>query len=228
MNYSGRFLQWYASCAMVAVAMALSACASSGSSGAAGTTPELAGTHWVLTRIDGNAPLSGEPLNADFSADGRINGHSGCNSFSGPFIQTGATVQIGELLSTRRACVDADRQRQEGRMLAILQGSSTARLDHGQLNLRGNTGTLVFASGTVADSSYAYSRHVQFDCEGTGLMVHFDSGRADLTWNDGHDVLDQKPAASGLWYESPSSSLRGKGDLTWSQNGRTRVCRELK
>jgi heat shock protein HslJ len=143
---------------------------------------------WVVTRIDGSAPLRGATLRADFGVDGRVNGDSGCNSFSGPYIQTGNTVQIGEPLSTRRACVDNDRQRQETHLLAILQGATSARLEHGQLNLRGADGTLVLAPGStdVADTAYAYPKNVQFDCQGTGLSVRFETGQAHLTWRDTH------------------------------------------
>lgn len=73
------------------------------------------------------------------------------------------------------------------------------------------------------------SRRVQFDCEGTALAVQFTPGRAELTWSDGKDVLDQRPAASGIWYESTHNTLRGKGqEMAWTQDGRARSCRELK
>ncbi len=42
-------------------------------------------------------------------------------------------------------------------------------------------------------------------------------------------MLDQKPAASGFWYESPRNSVRGKQkDLTWKREGHTALnCREV-
>jgi membrane-bound inhibitor of C-type lysozyme len=89
---------------------------------------------------------------------------------------------------------------------------------------------LVVAACTTANGPNASSmRRVQFDCEGTGLTVQFQADRAELTWKDGKDTLDQKPAASGIWYESPRNALRGKGqDATWTREGLgSLACKEL-
>jgi heat shock protein HslJ len=136
---------------LATLALVLTACATgSGSPGRGWTTPDLAGTHWVVTSIDGKAPVRGPELVADFGADGRVSGDAGCNSFSGPYIQTGLKVSFGELLSTRRACVEADRQQQETRLLAIMQGETTVRLQSDRLSLRGKSGSLVL---TKSESS---------------------------------------------------------------------------
>jgi heat shock protein HslJ len=126
-----------------ALVLVLAGCATPpGSPGSGFTTPELAGTRWVITSIDGREP-SGPALTADFSNDGRVSGDAGCNSYSGPYIQNGRTVQFGELLSTRRACVDESRQRQETRLLNILQGSTTLQLSRSRLTVRSERGTIV-------------------------------------------------------------------------------------
>lgn len=123
--------------------LALAGCATpSGSPGNGFTIPELAGTRWVVTSIEGRAP-TGPALTADFSNDGRVSGDAGCNSYSGPYIQDGRKVQFGELLSTRRACVDTSRQRQEDRLLKILQGSTTLQLSRSRLTVRGEAGSVV-------------------------------------------------------------------------------------
>ena len=141
--------------AFAALGLLISACATQpGSPGRGWSTPELAGTRWVVTSIDDGAPLRGPELVADFGVDGRINGDAGCNHFSGPYIQTGLKVQFGELLSTRRACVDADLQQQENRILAVLRGETTVRLDRERLVLRGNAGTLVLVLSEPAAVGY--------------------------------------------------------------------------
>jgi heat shock protein HslJ len=128
---------------VVGVAVILASCmAPTGSPGNGFTTPELSGTRWVITSIDGRAP-AGPALTADFGNDGRVSGDAGCNSFSGPYIQTGRTVQFGELLSTRRACVDENRQRQETRLLNILQGKTTLQLSRNRLTVKGESGAIV-------------------------------------------------------------------------------------
>lgn len=133
----------YLSLFAASLVLGLAGCtALTGSPGSGFTTPELAGTRWVVTSIDGQAP-SGPALTADFSNDGRVSGDAGCNSFSGPFIQDGRKVQFGELLSTRRACVDEARQRQENRLLKILQGPTTLQLSRSRLTVRGKEGSVV-------------------------------------------------------------------------------------
>ena len=81
-----RFYWWYALYLpplALALSMMLTGCATSGN-GASAPMPELAGTRWTVTRIDGRAPVSGDAVTADFGVDGRINGNSSCNYFSGP------------------------------------------------------------------------------------------------------------------------------------------------
>jgi heat shock protein HslJ len=209
-------------------ALAFTGCATT--NGSSGAAPNLSGTRWIVTRIDGSTPLRNSNLHADFGVDGRVNGDSGCNSFSGPYIQKGSTVDIGELLSTRRACADADRQRQETRVLAILQDATSARLDHGQLSLRAPAGSLLLAPGSVTEVADTAYRRAQYDCEGSALTVQYDTGRAKLEWRDGQDILNQREAASGIWYESSHNTLRGKQqDLVWTRDGHgTRTCRELR
>lgn len=132
--------------ALLPVALALSACTTpSGTTGRA--PPELAGTQWLVVEIDGRRPLGGD-LTASFSVDGRISGDSGCNQFSGPYIQDGSTVRFGELLSTRRACVDTDRQQQESHMLRILDGDTVVRRERQELRVRGEHGVLVLSPQT--------------------------------------------------------------------------------
>jgi heat shock protein HslJ len=212
---------------LLALALVIAGCATPRESTV--PVPELAGTRWFVTRIDGRPPLRGMPLMADFTAEGRIAGDSGCNSFSGPYVQTGSTVQIGELLSTRRACVDSALQQQESHLLDILQGASMARLVGGQLQLRAEDGTLVLAPASVSDTSFVYPRRATYDCEGVSLSVLFEDGRASLTWPENRDVLQQQQAASGLRYESSRNSLSGKQELLWTADGAApRTCRELR
>lgn len=146
---------WWMGCLALGCLLVLAACATPpGSPGNGFTTPELAGTRWVITSIDGRAP-TGPALTADFGNDGRVSGDAGCNSYSGPFIQDGRSVQFGELLSTRRACVDAARQRQETRLLNILQGPTTLRLSRSsRLTVRGEEGYVVLTQSGPQVLSY--------------------------------------------------------------------------
>lgn len=57
-------------------------------------------------------------------------------------------------------------------------------------------------------------RRVTYSCElGSDITVVYSPGQARIEGaNGGGMVLPQKPSGSGFWYESPTHSLRGKGD----------------
>lgn len=128
-NYPDRFVRHSPGFALFPLCFLLAAgCASTSMS--RGPVPDLSGTRWTVVAVNGAAPLrtdGDERLSVEFGVDGRVSGNSGCNSFSGPYIRDEETLRIGELLSTRRACADAERQRQETRVLGILQGDNTLR-----------------------------------------------------------------------------------------------------
>jgi heat shock protein HslJ len=195
--------------------------------------PQLAGTQWTVTSIDGRDALREEQLTADFGVDGRVNGDSGCNHFSGPFIQTGDTVRFGELLSTRRACTEASRQRQEDRMLDILRGTTTARIVRDELRLRGSAGTITLVQAAriePASLASAPRRRVQYDCQGIPLTLEYGTTTVRTTWPDGTDVLELQRRSGDsdvIRYESEHSELRFGRDLVWGREGGSpRTCFE--
>ena len=56
---------------------------------------------------------------------------------------------------------------------------------------------------------------VTYGCDrGPDLTVVYAEGQASIIGSDGTAaiVLPQKPAASGVWYETATHSIRGKGD----------------
>jgi len=191
------------------------------------TVPELAGTRWTVTSIDGHDTARNTDLTADFSVDGRVTGDSGCNHFSGPFIQTGATVNFGELLSTRRDCSQSRDRRQEDRMLDIMHGATTVRLAHdGELSLRGSAGMMTFVHATATDSVAAVDsgtpRREKYDCQGVQLTVEYSSDNdvVRLTWPDGSDVLRRHPGdGSVIDYRSDLSEWRVDRDTLWGREG---------
>lgn len=143
-NYPDRFVRHSAGFALFPLCFLLAAgCGSTPVS--RDPVPDLGGSRWTVVSIDGSAPVRGdEPLSVEFGVDGRVSGNAGCNGYSGPYIREEATLRIGELLSTRRACADEDRQRQETRVLAILQGESELRRERDdRISLRGESGSLV-------------------------------------------------------------------------------------
>ncbi|MBO9544234.1 MliC family protein [Caulobacter sp.] len=58
-------------------------------------------------------------------------------------------------------------------------------------------------------------RSVTYACDrGPDLTVVYAEDTASIIGSDGSAavVLPQKPSASGVWYETPTHSIRGKGD----------------
>lgn len=103
---------------------------------------DVAGTVWAVTNFNNGQQAvvgvqSGTSLTVRFDADGRVSGSAGCNTFTGPFKQDGAAVQIGPLATTLKACAQPDGvMDQEVQFLAALQSATTIQLDGDRLTLR--------------------------------------------------------------------------------------------
>ena len=100
---------------LVLLSLALVASLVLGACGSAAATPTptfgpvvLDGTNWVLISYmtpDGTnytVPMSVSPT-AKFSG-GQFSGFAGCNTFTGPYTQSGETIAIGPLAGTKMAC----------------------------------------------------------------------------------------------------------------------------
>jgi heat shock protein HslJ len=87
-------------------------------------------TTWRLVGAQGDTPLP-----VTFSADGRITGFSGCNTFMGRYDVDDQTLSVGPLASTRRACATPELQTQEQRFLGDLQQVARLEVSGAQLIL---------------------------------------------------------------------------------------------
>lgn len=109
------------------------ACAKSSSSGdetatAAGSVSAasaLQGPRWRLVELEGQPSLPGggarEP-HLIFSRDSvdRVGGATGCNSMGGRYTAEGERIQFSDLFSTKMACIEEERMRQETRFVDAL------------------------------------------------------------------------------------------------------------
>jgi heat shock protein HslJ len=105
-----------------------------------GRNAPLAGTSWRLVELNGQ-PVAGETaLTLAFAAaEPLVSGFGGCNQFNGPYTQNGASLRIGPLLSTRRACVEPALNEQETAYFRALESTNRYSIEGGQLVLyRGN------------------------------------------------------------------------------------------
>lgn len=85
------------------------------------------------------SPVTGSELTAIFTPD-QVSGSAGCNAYSGGYTIDGATITIGPLASTKRACEDQAVSDQEQQFLTALQAATT-------FDQTGNTVTLKAAGG---------------------------------------------------------------------------------
>lgn len=113
----------------------------------AGGGETLEGTTWILTSMDGQAPVAGSTITAGFGADGRVSGSSGCNSYGASYEVSGSSLTIGQATSTLMACDEALMQ-QESAYLAALASTTGYTISGDQLTLRDASGAsrLVFAA----------------------------------------------------------------------------------
>ena len=93
---------------------------------------------WRLVGTQGNTPPK-----VTFSADGRITGSSGCNTFMGRYDVDDQALSVGPLASTRRACATSELQVQEQRFLQELQQVTRLEVNGALLTLVTRDGTRV-------------------------------------------------------------------------------------
>ena len=113
--------------------LGLIACAKSSSPGdetaaAAGSvsaSSALQGPRWRLVELEGQPSLPGggarEP-HLIFSRDSvdRVGGATGCNTMGGRYTAEGDRIRFSDLFSTKMACVEEERMRQETRFVGAL------------------------------------------------------------------------------------------------------------
>jgi heat shock protein HslJ len=108
--------------------LALAACMGPRVAGTGGEGEPLAGTRWTLSQLNGQAPVRGlgdaTPTLEFAAGEPRASGNGGCNQFSGPYTQDGASLRFGPLVSTRRACADEAANRQETAYLRALESTT--------------------------------------------------------------------------------------------------------
>lgn len=97
------------------------------------TNPAFLG-EWRVRSIAGQPVARGTNVTVNF-ADQRVSGNTGCNSFSGGYRFTRGTLNIGPLMTTKRACVGRPGNLQEQNLLGLLGRPLTLRLDRALTNL---------------------------------------------------------------------------------------------
>ncbi len=101
----------------------------------------LTGTYWKAVLINETStfvPAGQREIHMVLQGDGLARGHSGCNTFRGPFTSEDNAISFGGLASTRMAC--AEGMEQEQRFLQALTASTGFRIQGDTLTLMNDEG----------------------------------------------------------------------------------------
>jgi len=82
----------------------------------------LVGGTWVLDDLAGQRLQTETQSTLEFTGDGMVSGHGGCNRFRGPVTIAADSIEFGPLVATRMYCGEAVTN-QEMAFLAALNGA---------------------------------------------------------------------------------------------------------
>lgn len=116
-------------------------------------TPHLIGIKWYVVTINGHQVVDPTKAHLQFATDGKFHGSTGCNNFSGNFIEGQGNLSFDRLAMTRRACI-FQLNDQEKNYFQILNTISHYRLNRdGKLILIASNGKEMVAVQQLSESS---------------------------------------------------------------------------
>ena len=111
--------------------------------GASAETPQtLEGSSWILTTLNGDAPLPETAITANFAEDGTVSGSDGCNVYNAAYQVDGNNISITPGVSTIMACVEPV-MNQATEYLTALESAATYQIQGDTLELRDAGGNVV-------------------------------------------------------------------------------------
>jgi len=174
----------------------------------------LFGKTWTLTEMEG-LKFSEDKPNLQFDRDQkRVSGSSGCNRFTGAFEIHGPMIKFSPIISTRRACLDAELQYVETRFLKLLERTTRFEVQGNTLVLYANDRpVLVFSdrgSTGSADLSGTSWQLVKFQSSDGQTLVP--DGKSKYTISFGNNgrvsALIDCNRGSGTWKSAGPDQLQ--------------------
>jgi heat shock protein HslJ len=104
----------------------------------------LVGTYWRTVAIDGTpvmVPSNPREPHLKFSADGKVNGSTGCNRLSGSYDQEGNSLHFSKMITTKMACPQLGNLEQT--FLQALGATAAMQLAGKTLELQDTGGTVL-------------------------------------------------------------------------------------
>ncbi|NVK41674.1 MAG: META domain-containing protein [Oceanospirillaceae bacterium] len=94
----------------------------------------LAGSRWRVETIAGKPLPASIESTVEFGPDGRLFGMAGCNRYRGRYRLDGDTLQVQQLVTTRKLCFPTIMIHEQS-LLRVLQGARRIEREQGQLLL---------------------------------------------------------------------------------------------
>jgi len=104
----------------------------------------LVGSYWRAVAIDGSpvtVPSNPKEPHLKFSADGKVNGSTGCNRLSGSYKKDGNCLKFSKMITTKMACPQLGNLEQT--FLQALRATAAMRLAGKTLELQDAGGKVV-------------------------------------------------------------------------------------
>lgn len=217
----------------------------------------LAGSEWHLVSIGpigaGSLPAPAARVTLKFGNDGRISGSGGCNSYGGNYRVQGNRLTLSQVFSTKRACIDANANKQESQYFAALESASRFRLNRRQLSIYYGSGQNALDFAREGDESPDTTGPGNFPDSPVAALEDYyraitakDYERAYRYWDSPSQSLDQfirgfADTASVKLLVDPAPQIEGAAGSSYAnvstvliserQNGGERVfagCYEMK
>jgi len=112
----------------------------------------IEGVTWTVTGFNNNrhaviGTLAATPITFSF-ANGTVSGNAGCNTFRAPYATQGASLKVGPVITTRRACAK-EIMAQEREFLAAFESAVTWNIEGGTLDMhRSDKERAIFAKAS--------------------------------------------------------------------------------
>ncbi len=102
---------------------------------------DLTSKVWALTELNGQPPVAGTGISAQFTADGNVGGSAGCNRYRGTYTASGNKITFASPLATTMMMCEQAVMDQEAAYLKALGEAKTFAVKGDQLTLTGGDGT---------------------------------------------------------------------------------------
>ncbi|WP_017445134.1 META domain-containing protein [Gayadomonas joobiniege] len=103
---------------------------------------------WQLDSLLGDSLLKESKITLEFAEDERVFGNSGCNQYTGSYRFTDGKLDVGQLASTKRACVGPVME-QETKFLKALENSVEFKEQAGQMLAYDADGNALFVMSSA-------------------------------------------------------------------------------